>query len=139
MILRAWLSILLMGLLSWSVWVGLQNRIPAYEYAPVTFFLHMASPWLLVFISVKSWYRVFIWGRMLKARQAPPILSRGREIQKHPQTNSFILAASSKVLLLFALSGIFNQFSVENIGWCIALIALIIYVSKKALLLGQQS
>lgn len=139
MILRAWLSILLMGFLSWSVWVGLQNSIPAFEYAPVTFVLHMVSPWLLAFISVKSWYRVFVWGRMLKARQAPPILSRGRAIRKYPQSNCFILAASLKVALLFALAGIFNQFSVENIGWCVAITALIFYAFKKTLSLGQRS
>lgn len=137
MIFRAWLTILAMGICIWSVWIGLQNKIPAYDYAPFTFVFHMGAPWLLLLLAAKSWYRVFLWGRMLKARQSPQILSRGMEIQKHRHSNTFILSVSLQAAFLFALAGALNQLAVAYIEWWIASVFMFFYVLKIALKMGQ--
>ena len=137
MIFRAWLSIIVMAVCGWSVWMGLHGKIPAYEYAPVSFVFHRVTPWLLLILAAKSWYRVFIWGRMLQARQSPPILSRGLSMQTHRRANTFALKIASQALFLFAFAGILNQFSVVNIEWWIASIVICFYLLKKSSKTGQ--
>ena len=137
MIFRVWLTILIMGICAWSVWIGLQNKIPAYSYAPITFVFHMVTPWLLLLVAAKSWYRIFIWGRMLQARQSPPILSRGLSTQTHRRANTFALRIASQALFLFAVAGILNQFSVANIEWWVASVVVCFYLLKKLSKTGQ--
>lgn len=132
MIFRAWLSIIVMTVCAWSVWIGLDGKIPPYEYAPVSFVFHWVTPWLLLILAAKSWYRIFIWGRMLQARQSPPILSRGLSTQAHKQTNTVLLKLTSQALFLFALAGVLNQFSIDHIEWWIASIIACFYLLKKS-------
>ena len=137
MIFRVWLTILIMGICAWSVWIGLQNKIPAYSYAPITFVFHRVTPWLLLFVAAKSWYRVFIWGRMLQSRQSPPILSRGLSTQTHRRSNTFALRIASQAFFIFAVAGILNQFSVANIEWWVASVVVCFYLLKKLSKTGQ--
>jgi hypothetical protein len=137
MIIRAWLTILLMGICFSSVWLGLQNKIPAYAYAPFTYVFHMCTPWILLLVAAKSWYRIFLWDRMLKARQLPPILSRGLSTQRYRRANTFWFRIMLQVLFLFAFSGVLNQFSVANIQWWIASIVACFYLLKITLKMGR--
>ena len=136
MIFRAWISIVVMGVCAWSVWIGLDGKIPPDEYAPVSFVFHWVTPWLLLILAAKSWYRIFIWGRMLQARQSPPILSRGLSTQAHKQTNTVLLKLTSQALFLFALAGVLNQFSIDHIEWWIASIVACFYLLKKSSKVG---
>lgn len=137
MIFRAWLSIIVMAICGWSVWIGLHGKIPAYEYAPISFVFHRVTPWLLLFLAGKSWYRVFIWGRMLQARQSSPILSRGLSAQTHRRANTVALKIASQALFIFAFAGVLNQFSIANIEWWFASIVLGFYLLKKLSKTGQ--
>lgn len=139
MIFRAWLSISIMAFLSWSVTLGLQGRIPDYESAPYTFLFHTAAPWVLILFAIKSWYRVFIWKRMLRSKQAPPVLSRGYTEQTHYKTNTLVFSIGLQALFLFALSGILNQFSVQYIGWWLASVTAFVYAIKALTPFGAQS
>ncbi|WP_067987006.1 hypothetical protein [Neptuniibacter pectenicola] len=132
MIFRAWISIIVMAVCVWSVWVGLDGKIPPYEYAPVSFVFHWVTPWLLLILAAKSWYRIFIWERMLQARQSPPILSRGLSTQAHKQTNTDLLKLTSQALFLFASAGVLNHFSIDHIEWWITLIITCFYLLKKS-------
>lgn len=132
MIFRAWFSMIVMAVCVWSIWVGLDGKVPAYEYAPLWFVFHMLTPWLLLIFAAKSWYRVFIWERMLQSKQKPPILSRGLSKQKHRQINTYILKLTLQTLFLFAVAGVLNQFSVAQIEWWIVSSIACFYLLKKS-------
>lgn len=136
MFARSWLSIAIIAVTSWASLIGLQNAVPSYAYRPIEHILFMCAPWLLFFVSVKAWYRSFIWRRMLASRHVPPVLSRGNVHAKRQSRSTSILEKLCSAFLLLAIAALLNQFGISHIKWWILSLVLIVFLLRLLLVRG---
>lgn len=80
------------------------------RYSELVNILRITSPWLLLIISFKSWYRAFTWRRMIKAQQSFSLLPRGQTINNTPKPRIGFLEKFCMLLLLLALCAIWTSF-----------------------------
>lgn len=79
-------------------------------YSEFVNILRIISPWLLLIISSKSWYRAFTWRHMIKAQQRFSLLSRGQTINNTLKPRIGFLEKCCMILLLLALCAIWTSF-----------------------------
>ncbi|MBT2970530.1 MAG: hypothetical protein KME56_12425 [Candidatus Thiodiazotropha sp. (ex Ctena orbiculata)] len=119
MFVRIWFNILILLACSYGAYGILDNTAYFYTTQHWQYYLYIVSPWILLFGSIKAWYRTFIWRRMLNNRQTPPILSRGEHRTKKNTLRTSILEYCSILFLLLAVAAIMKQLSIGHIFWWI--------------------
>lgn len=131
MFFRAWVSIIIMVASAIASIKVLNGAVPAYSYAPFSSVLYSASPWILLIVSIKAWHRSFVWRRMLAKRQSSPALTRGDVSARTRPIRVSMLEHFATLFFLVAVAAILRQFSINSIGWWIALIVFLIFFLRK--------
>lgn len=120
MTIRHWLAFILIIVSGYCSFVALTwDRIP-YGHHDWQYYLYCAAPWILLILSIRAWYRCYLWRRMLQDRQTPPVLSRGKSCNKKSRMGPNILERSCALLFLLSVAAIMKQFSVAYIEWWIS-------------------
>ena len=116
---RIWFNILLLLALTYGAF-GVLGSVDS-RYTPVhwQYYLYAVSPWLLLFGSIRAWYRCFVWRRMIQQRQPIRLLSRGEHRIESTAQRTSVLEYASIGMALLALAAILEQFSVSDIAWWI--------------------
>ena len=133
MFLRAWITIIFLGLCSYGAWSILNGNVPAYEHSEIPFVLYMIAPWALLYGSIKAWHQNFVWRRMLAKRQTPPVLSRGQVRNTKSSGRTSMLERICSLLLLLAIAAILKQFSITDIEWWIGSLVGAYFILRRAL------
>lgn len=120
MILIYLFNISVLLLLAISTWQVLEGSAPSSGWQH---YYYLAAPWLLLYFSIKGWYRCFRWRRMMMLQHISPDLSRGKRRPSKSMRRSGFLEKSCISLLLLSLSAILTQAGVPVATWWIAIIA----------------
>lgn len=102
--------------------VVLLQDYPLYYEGDWRYYAFMLAPWVFLLFTIKSWYRCFIWRRMLDARQISHALSRGGYSVTNMKARPSILERLCLGFMLFAIAAILKTLFIQNIAWWIGAI-----------------
>ena len=110
MFLRAWINILILSAAAYGAWGVMAGEVP---YAPIwKYYLYQASPWVLLYGSMKAWHRCLTWRRMMAAKNIAPDLARGAHLPSGSKQRSGLLEHACLGLFLIAVAAILKQLEV---------------------------
>ncbi|MBL4682675.1 MAG: hypothetical protein JKY88_18395 [Pseudomonadales bacterium] len=123
-IIRYWINIALMSMFAYASYRVLMASYISYEGANLATFLFLASPWLLLYSSIKSWRRCAIWRKTAASKYSPHGLARGQLHTPKKINAPSILERACIPFLLLAIAAILKEFHVSNIGLWVAIIVM---------------
>jgi len=97
---------------SYNVITGKAYMLPSWQY-----YLYQLSPWILLFGSIKAWYRSYTWASMMHKKNIVPKLSRGLHQQSKQKQHTSILEYACLVLFLLSIAAICKQLKIPNSHW----------------------
>ena len=65
-------------------------------------------PWLLLFISIKSWHQSFVWRRMIYMRGSLISLSRGETLNTRNKSRPSMLERLSALLIILSITALWR-------------------------------
>lgn len=107
MLLGYWVKILMLLGLAYSSCQVLSGNVQSYGWQQ---YYYLFAPWLLLYGSLKGWYRAFTWRRMMYAKDISPDLSRGKRMPSKFRNRKSFLEKVCLSLLLLSIAGIVKQF-----------------------------
>jgi len=115
MFIRNWINIILLIYLAYcarQVMTGYAGQLSGWQY-----YLYQLSPWVLLYGSLRGWYRCFTWRRMTSGKNISPDLSRGQHRPSRQKQRPSILEFTCLALALISVAAILKQFGNTWIIW----------------------
>lgn len=107
MFLRAWINILMLSAAAYGAWIVMTGSVP---YAPIwKYYLYQASPWVLLYGSMRAWHRCLTWRRMMAAKNISPDLARGAHRPSRSKQRPSVLEYACLGLSLMSIAAILKQ------------------------------
>lgn len=107
MFFRAWINIFFLSAAAYGAWGVMAGSVP---YAPVwQHYLYQASPWVLLYGSVRAWHRCLTWRRMMAHKNISPDLARGAHRPSGSKQRPSVLEHACLGLFLMSVAAILKQ------------------------------
>ncbi|MEW8333926.1 MAG: hypothetical protein AB2692_23555 [Candidatus Thiodiazotropha sp.] len=119
MMRKVYLNIVLLLAFAYGSYGVIEHAHVYFTPSHWQYYYYGASPWALLYGSLKAWHRSFTWRRMAAQRYAAPVLSRGEHRAGKKQQGQNILEYASAGLLLLSIAAILTQFGASHIAWWI--------------------
>lgn len=124
-IIKSWIAIALMlGSANLCITL-LHSQFPSIPDQNLSYWLYLASPWALLVLSIRSWYRLYIWRRISNLKAIAHHSMRGSQQMPPKIVKAGLLEYSCGALFCLSVSTIFHLYSIPYFEVAIAITIMI--------------